>query len=291
MKRVIKADNNLKSGKGFSYILKHGLGPGTLPKDVEIIDHTEDGYKDIVWLNRRLNTDELKYYDIKPYGVAINVMEATNHKRERALTFKYPYESIDVVNKIQRLLDDNGVEFILYKSDGYYPHEFVVRKGSYTWNDIMRLVNSVKAPKYSYKNTEFGDRDGKLVEYEPTITITSARRDYGGAYDIDPYSYFTKEDLMEFAYELVDKIGETTGVRTDVSDVYTRGDDTIVIELDCNGSVSRQSFKYDLRRVRKPSDIKKYITPTFMFKFIEDFHNIGEIEDDVYERLEREIWK
>lgn len=192
MKRVIRA-NKLQSGKGFSYILKHGLGPGTLPKDVEIIDHTEDGYKDIIWLNRRLNADELKYYDIKPYGVAINVMEA--------------------------------------------------------------------------------------------------RKDYGGAYDIDPYSYFTKDDLMEVAYELVDKIGETTGVRTDVSDVYTRGDDTIVIELDCNGSVSRQSFKYDLRRIRKPSDIKKYITPTFMFKFIEDFHNIGEIEDDVYERLEREIWK
>ncbi len=50
---------------GYLYIFKHGIGPGTLPKDVEIIK-TKDlpNYYTAVWLSDFLTTDELKKYDI-----------------------------------------------------------------------------------------------------------------------------------------------------------------------------------------------------------------------------------
>lgn len=61
MKRVVS--NNQLSGK-YWFKLKHGLGPGTLPRDVEILDHVEDGMVDFVCLNRFLTTSELNEYDV-----------------------------------------------------------------------------------------------------------------------------------------------------------------------------------------------------------------------------------
>lgn len=57
---------------GYLYILKHGIGPGTLPSDVEIIK-TKDlpNYYTAVWLSDFLTTDELKKYDI-PSETRIN---------------------------------------------------------------------------------------------------------------------------------------------------------------------------------------------------------------------------
>lgn len=50
---------------GYLYIFKHGIGPGTLPSDVEIIKTKDlpNGYT-AVWLSDFLTTDELKKYDI-----------------------------------------------------------------------------------------------------------------------------------------------------------------------------------------------------------------------------------
>lgn len=50
---------------GYLYILKHGIGPGTIPRDVTVIK-TKDlpNYYTAVWLDRFLSADELKQYDI-----------------------------------------------------------------------------------------------------------------------------------------------------------------------------------------------------------------------------------
>ena len=49
------------------YITKHGIGPGTLPKDVKIGKYKDlDNYYTVIWIDRPLSTDELKYYDIYP---------------------------------------------------------------------------------------------------------------------------------------------------------------------------------------------------------------------------------
>ena len=54
-----------KQQDGYQYMLRHGWGPGTLPKNVEVLEHTVDGYKDYVTLDRQLTPEELKEYDIK----------------------------------------------------------------------------------------------------------------------------------------------------------------------------------------------------------------------------------
>ena len=57
---------------GYLYIFKHGIGPGTMPNDVEIVKTKDlpNGYT-AVWLSDFLTTDELKKYDI-PAETEIN---------------------------------------------------------------------------------------------------------------------------------------------------------------------------------------------------------------------------
>jgi len=68
MKIYIKSDSH----NGYLYIFKHGLGPGTIPKDVAIVKEKDlpNGYT-AVWLDRFLRTTELKAYDI-PSETEIN---------------------------------------------------------------------------------------------------------------------------------------------------------------------------------------------------------------------------
>lgn len=50
----------------FWYKISHGLGPGTLPEDVHIVDLIESKYAgDYICLDSILNTSELEKYDIK----------------------------------------------------------------------------------------------------------------------------------------------------------------------------------------------------------------------------------
>lgn len=68
MKLYIKSNSN----SGYLYIFKHGVGPGTIPKDVAFLREKDlpNGYT-AVWLDRFLTADELKAYDI-PSETEIN---------------------------------------------------------------------------------------------------------------------------------------------------------------------------------------------------------------------------
>lgn len=53
------------AGDGFKYVLKHGLGPDTLPEDVGLIrvQEWDNGYT-FIWTDRVLSAEELSKYDI-----------------------------------------------------------------------------------------------------------------------------------------------------------------------------------------------------------------------------------
>lgn len=58
---------NESKQKGYLYITKHGLGPGTLPKGVNVLREEElDNYLTVFWTDRFLTTKELNDYDIYP---------------------------------------------------------------------------------------------------------------------------------------------------------------------------------------------------------------------------------
>ncbi len=85
---------------------------------------------------------------------------------EKVLTFQYPFECIEDVEKLKRIFLENNIEFICYKSDGYYSHEFVVRKSNKKWDELYKIINSVHTTKFNFKKTSIKLIDGELKEVE-----------------------------------------------------------------------------------------------------------------------------
>ena len=75
---------------------------------------------------------------------------------ERCLTFKYSgSDKINESHKLAELLRQKGIDFVCYLGDDYYSCEFIVRRCGNKWNDIMKLINSIHATKYSYVRSNF----------------------------------------------------------------------------------------------------------------------------------------
>ena len=76
---------------------------------------------------------------------------------ELTLHFFYPFEYADKADELHSLLDSKGIRHQYYPSNGYYGHEFFIgRTPGYTWNDIMKIVNSVKSAKYDRVRRDIG---------------------------------------------------------------------------------------------------------------------------------------
>lgn len=67
VKVIDEARSNYGGKKGpFWYYTKHGIGPGTLPKDVQVVDiYEDDDFGTYVALDSILTTDELQQYEMK----------------------------------------------------------------------------------------------------------------------------------------------------------------------------------------------------------------------------------
>lgn len=76
---------------------------------------------------------------------------------ERCLTFKYAGDNKqENCIKLSKLLDENNIDYACYDSNSnYWYATFIVRRCNNKWNDIIRLINSIKAAKYNYIKTTF----------------------------------------------------------------------------------------------------------------------------------------
>lgn len=61
----LRISYNRYANDGFKYVLKHGIGPGTIPSDVGIIrTQCWDNGLSFIWADRVLSGEELKKFDI-----------------------------------------------------------------------------------------------------------------------------------------------------------------------------------------------------------------------------------
>ena len=56
---------SVDTGLTYWYLTKHGIGPGTIPKGVTMLDCIDDQWDTYILLDRMLTTEELRTYDIK----------------------------------------------------------------------------------------------------------------------------------------------------------------------------------------------------------------------------------
>lgn len=79
-KKPVKAA--VDTGLDYWYFTRHGMGPGTIPKDVQVLDWYEEGYDTWMKLDKMLTTEELNEYDIQeqfpPKGAVTHNGEEVN---------------------------------------------------------------------------------------------------------------------------------------------------------------------------------------------------------------------
>lgn len=103
---------------------------------------------------------------------------------------------------------------------------------------------------------------------------------YGGAFDIADDQYFTREDLNDFAEEVLNRINEAFVTQFDVSACYI---DDGVLELEVTNSEYGDydwSEKIDMRKIKKPEDLNKNYASWFASQLINEItqSNNGLIE-------------
>lgn len=96
----------------------------------------------------------------------------------------------------------------------------------------------------------------KMDEIDESLNEAS----YGGAYDIEDDQFFTKEELVEFAGDIVDEFSAWSNHSCDVENVYMDGPTTFYIGIyDYDDDVSHSAeTRIDMRKIRNPKDIYKY---------------------------------
>ena len=173
-------------------------------------------------------------------------------------------------------------------------------------DEIQKLEDESNCPiTWNFGSNREGRVTGGLDIMKQYVEENLNEASYGGAYDIEDDMYFTKDDMYDFLYELIDKLKDAFGYDFDI---YDAGFDTptdLYIELTDNTHdlITDNHVHIDMRKIKVPSDLnRKYLDSTFElfkndFQDLYDEYNFDEslIEDVVegtpynYEELEREL--
>ena len=96
---------------------------------------------------------------------------------------------------------------------------------------------------------------------------------YGGAYDIGEYDYFTKEEIVEFAEIVAEDVSAEVGALYEVSDVYmdySNGRQNLVVILIGDDGEYVIKHTIDMRKIRIPTDLFKAYLNVYVEDFVKD---------------------
>lgn len=89
--------------------------------------------------------------------------------------------------------------------------------------------------------------------------FTATPKNYGGAYDVDPEMFFTREDLNELGDAVIEKIPSTFGENFKLEEAYIGGTDNQEVTVRVENLDSLESFEgtahIDMRKIKRPSDL------------------------------------
>lgn len=123
---------------------------------------------------------------------------------------------------------------------------------------------------------------GRLVPVDLPGDIDSSCKvegaNYGGAYDIDPEMFFTKEDIMEFGNEVCEKLTEKFDKPFDIADTYIELPQKLSLFVsDPDWNEYSCSVPLDMRRIKIPADLTRKYLDTFVDSLSADIEKDAEI--------------
>lgn len=88
------------------------------------------------------------------------------------------------------------------------------------------------------------------------------KSNYDGAYDIQEDQYFTRDDLVDFADSVLNELNAKYNDTFDVVDLGMDDPTHLYIEVESDIAWASYIVKIDMRKIRKPSDLTKYVSIT-----------------------------
>lgn len=175
----------------YLYFTKHGIGPGTLPHDVELVKwEDKDDYITAIWTNRPLTTKELQEYDIYP---------ETSDKHEQ---LKKKYNILESLTK-EDFVMDNYSQSIKHDETKHnnieigkkYIYKYI--KTNNEESDYDKELEAISSKKPICKVVDISDQND-YVEVDFDIEENKDKNlPYSGEYIVLPNELYELEEVSE----------------------------------------------------------------------------------------------
>lgn len=239
--RIIHSSSDIRSktqDNGYWFFTRHGVQPGSVPKDVEILDIMDTPNGTFVKLNRFLSTTELDYYDLvekAPEGITSaestkiswNDMELVDQlaaiqnyvkEYEGTRVFEDFAESVnadvdDVIDLFSDMESRNmlHIPYVIQKdsefaNDGIYSSEETISEDSVE-DDVYEDIKEI-GQEFTSENTSINSKKVpavfKMVHFEPgTVNC-----DFGGGKFNTAAEYLEQYDVVNLVYDPYNRSSE-----------------------------------------------------------------------------------
>lgn len=220
--------------------------------------------------------------DVEPLG---NALDNLSFDINLPITYNFGANDDNVIT--------GGIDIhVGYKDDSDLTESITYPNGKEASNiDIHKALNYMYGEDRdmnddSYTNEEKQKAVNYWIKKTDGMYEDLNEASYGGAFDIEDDMYFTKEELVEFAGDIAEEFSKLTGhMNCDVDNVYMEND-PLALNVDIydpEDGISHSAYTIiDMRKIRKPSDIYKYMDR--ILKQLEDsFH---EYHEDDFEQAD-----
>lgn len=207
------------------------------------------------------------------------------------MTAYIPTDAISASQEIKRstikcyesINDDEDVDLSMYEfiedGQGYFIYRRIVEDengtphGKWAAQDHDRKHPPFKITYMQargYDPIDKYDSDIKKLSRElgkallPNSSCNVNAADYGGAYDIDPEMFFTKEEIVELGNDVADEFDMWARKQPHYSgtfllaDVFMDPGNLLTIDVSNDDMIVSTQVKIDMRKIRAPKDINKY---------------------------------
>lgn len=239
--RIIHSSSDIRSktqDNGYWFFTRHGVQPGSVPKDVEILDIVDTPNGTFVKLNRFLSTKELDYYDIiekAPEGITSaestkiswNDMELVdqlaaiqNYVKEYEGTRVFEdfaeYVNADVDDVIDLFSDMESrnmlrIPYVIQKdsefaNDDIYSSEEITSEDSVE-DDVYEDINEI-GQEFTSENTSINSKKLPAVFNMVSFNPGTVNLDYGGGRFNNVAEYLKQYDVINLVYDPYNRSAE-----------------------------------------------------------------------------------
>lgn len=192
--------------------------------------------------------------------------------------------------EMQRLTPFNSEEYpkLQYINEALNGYKMTISKDGETFDDYASAYEEDGAIQ------QMKNKYGKDIEVK-NIKISKVIKEahYGGAYDIADEAYFTKEDLVEFAEDVIDAIDRQYDLKFDINELELYKGVLYLGLVSENGVEMFHEQRINMRKIKQPKDLNRYLDEFITaFKFqiddnasylYEDTYNSNEFDTDEYD--------